>query len=1714
MPGRRIPVTGPSDQALFFPVSRKRVSGLAMDTYQEQRRCIWVTGCVASKRNVEISHLYGEFACDWKSVLFLSAAELKRKGEAASLLLLMMLEGYEDIYYLEINKINTRQFFFGESSQADTRFSALLDGAQNEDYRKVLAFVVDKIRPYLTRTCIDSALDEFLPDISRRLPEFHTFFEVADYCVKTYDVMAAAQTLGESKKDDDDDDLKYVAKPQVDRREWEEGTVIDNHFLVQKVHKGGMGVVYEVFDINEVRFIAWKTFQDRFMWDNKVKNLFINEAEIWVKLDRHPHIVNAELVRVIEGRPFICIEFVHGTDLEELIAEESLTIRSSIEYAIQFCSGMDYAFKKLGLIHRDIKPSNCLITREGVLKITDFGLGRIFDEISEEEAQDLIDELPPEELPKTSEPINPSITVTSIEGTLPYMAPELFSDKKVSHKTDIYAFGLLLYTMLAGRNPMHSNNPDEIMKKQMDMVPDNPHALNSDIPVALGDLVMKCIDKDHRNRFDSFAEIGECLEEIYEATYGTRYVMPVAIDDFTGTDWCNKGLSLASLGRHNEALLAFDQAMKQDEPRADVRLHRCISLVALGRCVEALGELQELEDQMPDSYLIWFWRGEACRISRDFPEALSCFDRAATLAPDNSDILIHKAQVYIDTGQDQEALSLLERAVEINPRSERAWFEKGTLLLKMDLNDAASESFRHAIDSHPDFADAWTSRGEALYRLGFFKEAVDSYKKTLTIDDKNVRARVGIGNAYREIGNHDRAILSFDSVIAIAPDDSAAYIAKAQLLMRKGKWEAALECVKSALENCVENQEIEILKARCLLELGFYDDALELLKAIPQAGEEVKLLLGSALVWRKEKETLVQRILLHRKFKPEGVFDAIETALENFCDPLDAARMLACHLEGSGDVRLWNMLATLYMIAGRTADAEKSVCRALELDKACSEALNLRERIRYHRELNERQSTNAADSCFRRLVFEKQLEALPRPRGAHSTISGSIRNIPLDIAVAVEQRCLEKECSAVPALTQPSSSPEKSGGKSEAKLDAKPDGKPAGKSGGKPEGKGIAQKKGEKRGISYLDLLAMAMREHERKYHLKAIWLLEKVAALNPELQVTRFYEAKNYEFLGDHKRAKEYYEKFSCVYADSPGFCKHRILTGLRSGADLGEMSLLFEKWIGLYPDNMEAWVFYARHLEETGQSDRARLVVLIILDRFSREDFKRYEEGLTTLGILYLQVGRVAAARALFQEVLKSDEHNEAALMAMGKCIEADGTAHQARAYYEKMAQDKRAPVTCGYQIASLFLSQDSAINAMKPIEAACAQKLHSLLLSFKKGQVLVSRRKLIEFFLLTTEVKDLGFEYFPLRQLKSIALVHTGKIDDAISELEGARILAPGDPRFSRWLAALYLKKNQYEQALQVCDELFSHDPFDTATLLLNAITHYYMEKFEEAFSFFRRSLLLNPNSYEITLFLAVLKLYSSRKEDDISLFRKAQKLTSDCAPVWVNLGIFYMKQKKHSQALQYFEGVLRVNPDNSLAWLLRGICKQSLGAFAEARKSAEKAANLSPDDTDAWVLKGTIEYKEGNYREGAESFGRAARIDDKNWKYHYNLGFLHLLAGNFKAASEAFEIATELNNDHFESHIGRYLSAKMNEDADEFLEGLESMNEMLNAAKAVSPKKFEEWTSRSLAGDLKSQGLDLIEVQDVPYALSFGMLEKVFEPFTLYHFLECDRAFDDT
>ena len=335
---------------------------------------------------------------------------------------------------------------------------------------------------------------------------------------------------------------------------WEPGDVILDTYEVEDVISGGMGHVY-IANHNKWNVkLAIKSPNEMMLSDRDFFARILREANSWTELGLHPNIAYCYFVRNIEDVPHIVVEYVDGGNLRQWIEDgKCIDYRANLDLAIQFCHGMEYAHSK-GMVHRDIKSANVLMTKDGTLKITDFGLVRdqgpgAGDQVSgvrsEEEGRKTVD--------------HGLTTVGTFMGTPGYISPEQAEDPtKVDERSDIFSFGVCLYEMFCG------NKPYGVTYGEKQDAPD-PVELSHDenFPIDIGKILKKTIQWNPSARYKDFKEIRQELTGVYFDLFGerSRYA-EMELLDLEADGLNNRGVSYFELGKKGHALSCWGKALE------------------------------------------------------------------------------------------------------------------------------------------------------------------------------------------------------------------------------------------------------------------------------------------------------------------------------------------------------------------------------------------------------------------------------------------------------------------------------------------------------------------------------------------------------------------------------------------------------------------------------------------------------------------------------------------------------------------------------------------------------------------------------------------------------------------------------------------------------------------------------------------------------------------------------------------------------------------------------------------------------------------------------------------------------------------------------------------------------------------------------------------------------------------------------------------------
>lgn len=278
-------------------------------------------------------------------------------------------------------------------------------------------------------------------------------------------------------------------RTNVPQRVLSPGQVLANRFrIVRLAGRGGMGKVYEARDIRLDRRVALKFLPEEFVLDRRTLERFEREARAIAALN-HPHICAVYDIGTYDSWPFLIMEYVEGETLECRLRKGPLPLEEVLRCGIEIAGALEQAHRH-GVIHRDLKPANIMLTRAGA-KVLDFGVAKVSEKTASAGLQ------------------QPATTLTqdgAIVGTLQYMAPEQLEGKPVDARTDIFAFGAVLYEMTTGRKAFEGGSQASLIAAIMSAHP------RSAAPGSLNPIVDKCLAKEPAGRFQSAGDLAWALK--------------------------------------------------------------------------------------------------------------------------------------------------------------------------------------------------------------------------------------------------------------------------------------------------------------------------------------------------------------------------------------------------------------------------------------------------------------------------------------------------------------------------------------------------------------------------------------------------------------------------------------------------------------------------------------------------------------------------------------------------------------------------------------------------------------------------------------------------------------------------------------------------------------------------------------------------------------------------------------------------------------------------------------------------------------------------------------------------------------------------------------------------------------------------------------------------------------------------------------------------
>ena len=265
------------------------------------------------------------------------------------------------------------------------------------------------------------------------------------------------------------------------------GKKLDGRYeITELIGIGGMAYVYEARDMIDNKTVAVKILKPEFAESEEFLRRFRNESKMIASLS-HPNVVKVYDVGFSDKLQFIVMEYIDGITLKEYMENERiLTWKDSVHFIIQVLRALQHAHDK-GIVHRDIKPQNIMLFTDGTIKVMDFGIAKSAKEQAYASTEQAI-------------------------GTVYYISPEQARGDEVDEKSDIYSVGVMFYEMLTGRKPFDAERLADIINMHMNTIPTRPRAINSDIPAGLEEIILRAMEKDPENRYQTAADMIKDIE--------------------------------------------------------------------------------------------------------------------------------------------------------------------------------------------------------------------------------------------------------------------------------------------------------------------------------------------------------------------------------------------------------------------------------------------------------------------------------------------------------------------------------------------------------------------------------------------------------------------------------------------------------------------------------------------------------------------------------------------------------------------------------------------------------------------------------------------------------------------------------------------------------------------------------------------------------------------------------------------------------------------------------------------------------------------------------------------------------------------------------------------------------------------------------------------------------------------------------------------------
>ena len=654
------------------------------------------------------------------------------------------------------------------------------------------------------------------------------------------------------------------------------GKTISHYKILEKLGEGGMGVVYKASDTKLKRDVAIKFLPHHISANKEERQRFEIEAQAAASLN-HTNVAHIYAIEETDDEMFIVMEYINGIELKEKISSYLIQIDEAINIAIQIAEGLDAAHKK-GIVHRDIKSSNIMITKDGKVKIMDFGLAKIKGGT---------------ELTKIG------LTI----GTTAYMSPEQTRGEKLDHQTDIWSFGVVMYEMLTGELPFKGEYEQAIIYLILNEDLKSITNLRDDIPSQIINIVEMALQKDQGSRYQEAKDLLEELKAVDKSGSSfkdnnvtqTIAVLPFTnmsndkeqeyfcdgiaediINDLTHLEGLHVVARTSSFALKNKNLNIREIGMKlgahsivQGSVRkAGNRLRITAQLITVADGYHLWSERydRELEDvfAIQDEIAKNIVHALEIKLSKQEKHNLG---KVKTQDVQAYDFYI-RGRAYIHQSHHDKillAIQMFKKAIQKDKNYALAYAgladSYSTLYMYYDKKDEhlvqALSASRKAFELDPDLPEAHASLGLALAQNNQFEEAVEEFEAAIQLNPKYFEAYYEYARICRSLGKHKQSVKLFEKASEVRPEDYQAALflasaynnAKLKTKIEKAN-QRALEVVRKHLDLNPDDARALYLGAGALIKADELEEAEQWVeKAVSIDPNETAVLYNAACIY-------------------------------------------------------------------------------------------------------------------------------------------------------------------------------------------------------------------------------------------------------------------------------------------------------------------------------------------------------------------------------------------------------------------------------------------------------------------------------------------------------------------------------------------------------------------------------------------------------------------------------------------------------------------------------------------------------------------------------------------------------------------------------------------------------------------------------------------------------------------------------------------------